>query len=255
MYGDSIKQLNAMVGCKFDCIYCTPSFQKQMKRQKHNCMKCYNYEVHEHLERLNGYLPKTKGDEFIWLCSSSDISFAKHKWWQDIDETICNNPDKTFFIQTKDPETFWQEREGWIGPKNLIIGTTLETNRDDIYMKYNISKAPKPHWRSEAFMYNYWERKSITIEPILQFDLNRFLKMITEIVRDGEGFVQRIYIGYDTKNCKLPEPPLHKTMKLIKKLRESLPNCKIKTKLLRLAHYEDPKSSIEKWTEGVQDEF
>jgi hypothetical protein len=73
MYGDSIKQWNAIVGCNFDCIYCEQSFKRQMKRQKQNCMDCYNYIPHFHENYLNQPLPKTRNDEFIWSCSSSDI--------------------------------------------------------------------------------------------------------------------------------------------------------------------------------------
>lgn len=42
MYADA-KTWSPFKGCKFDCIYCVPSFQKQAKRQMHNCMDCYNY--------------------------------------------------------------------------------------------------------------------------------------------------------------------------------------------------------------------
>lgn len=46
MYILSAKQWNPFVGCKFDCLYCRTSFQRQAKRQKHNCIDCYNYKPH-----------------------------------------------------------------------------------------------------------------------------------------------------------------------------------------------------------------
>ena len=33
MYSDSVFQWNCFVGCYFNCSYCIPSFQRQMKRQ------------------------------------------------------------------------------------------------------------------------------------------------------------------------------------------------------------------------------
>ncbi len=37
------KTWNPFKGCQFDCTYCVPSFQRQAKRQLHNCQKCYGY--------------------------------------------------------------------------------------------------------------------------------------------------------------------------------------------------------------------
>ena len=44
---------------------------------------------------------------------------------------------------------------------------------------------------------------------------------------------ERVYIGYDTKNSKLPEPSLQKTTHLIEALEQL--GIKVKTKLLREA--------------------
>jgi hypothetical protein len=48
----STKTWNPFKGCKFDCKYSVSSFQAQAKRQKDNCRRCYEYELHEHPKRL-----------------------------------------------------------------------------------------------------------------------------------------------------------------------------------------------------------
>ena len=47
MYAQA-KTWNPFKGCEFDCIYCTPSFQRQSKRQKNLCGDCYAYSPHCH---------------------------------------------------------------------------------------------------------------------------------------------------------------------------------------------------------------
>lgn len=203
MYEDAIYRWNIMVGCYYQCSYCKPSFQRQMKRQKHNCMNCYNYIPHFHPERLNNKLPKTKGDEFIWCCSSSDISFARKHWITAVLEKVRTYPNRTFFFQSKNPAIF----NLYQFPDNVILGTTLETNRD-----YIVSKAPLPRQRALEFSMVDHPRKFITIEPIMQFDLYPFVLMIKGV------HPERVYIGYDTKNCGLLEPRLAQTKALIQLL-------------------------------------
>jgi len=57
-----------------------------------------------------------------------------------------------------------------------------------------------------------WDKKFISIEPILDFDLDIFVDWIKDI----KPFM--VYVGYDNYNNKLPEPPLRKTEELIKTL-------------------------------------
>ena len=42
MYAET-KTWNPFKGCRFECMYCGPSFRKQSKRQKQICDKCYRY--------------------------------------------------------------------------------------------------------------------------------------------------------------------------------------------------------------------
>ena len=213
MYGDSKKQWNVAVGCYFDCTYCKKSFQAQMKRQKplidkngnkRGCQQCYDFMPHFHESRLNDSLPRTKGDEFIWVCSSGDISCFPNAWMWKILTRIREQPLKTFFFQSKRPKTF----ERFNFPENVILGTTIESNR--YYPR--VSKAPRPDIRADDFLNLRHPRKFITIEPIMDFDLWTLVNWMTIIEPE------RIYIGYDTRNSGLVEPSIKKTKKLIEEL-------------------------------------
>jgi len=223
MYEDSVLQWNVFVGCRFDCIYCERSFKLQMKRQKNNCSICYNYEPHFHPERLNRSLPRTSGDQFIWACSSGDIAFAKPEWIQKILGVIKRYPDRTFLLQTKNPIVFKQYEPF---PPNIVLDTTIETIRDDIYTFYKISKAPLPSKRFEDFLAVTHPRKFVTIEPVLEFDLDKMVDWIKQIKPE------RVYLGYDSKNCELPEPERQKVLELERQLKAF---TKVKRKLFRKA--------------------
>lgn len=231
MYKDAITW-NVFVGCNFECSYCIKSFQAQMKRQKpvidkngrkRGCQLCYEYEPHFHPERLTQKLPSTTGDQFIWVGSSGDISFARRDWMLGILNRIENEPDKTFFFQTKNPKWYYN----YEFPQNVMLGITLETNRNFEYEKH--SKAPKPTLRSNYFIDLQYPRKVITIEPIMDFDFFPLMDICMAINPE------RVYIGYDSRRTYLPEPDLDKTEMLIDELRLNLPNCKVKEKILRPA--------------------
>ena len=231
MYKDA-RIWNVVVGCYFDCKYCKASFQAQMKRQmpmidkngkKRGCQDCYDYIPHFHEERLTDEyikkLPLTHGDEFIWCCSSSDIYFAKKEWIEKILERVRELKNRTFFFQSKAPEVF----KKYDFPSNVILGITLETNRD----YPNISKAPAPDKRYNDFLNLDHPRKAVTIEPIMEFDLFPMVMMIKNISPE------RVYIGYDSRKSNLNEPSLTKTNRLMNTIKIHLPDCKIKTKLIR----------------------
>lgn len=233
MYGDSIKQWNPFVGCEFNCIYCKKSFQAQMKRQLHNCRSCYDYIAHFHEDRLKNYLPRTEPalHQFIFTCSSSDVSFCKPEWFLLILERIRSLPDRKFLIQSKDP-SYFKQFQGEI-PENCHLGITLETNRDIGYEK--ISKAPLPSKRFKDFLYLDFLSKFVTIEPILEFDLDDFVFILKMLAPE------RVYIGYDTKKTKLQEPSLEKTMELVDQLKKF---TIVKLKLIREACFSSIQSKL-----------
>lgn len=176
MYAD-VKTWNPFKGCKFDCEYCKPSFQLQAKRQKNRCTMCYNFEPHTHPDRLD----KIPSADTIFVCGNGDISFCDPKFTIEIIESIkkdnLKKRRKTFFLQSKRPTYFQQFLDKL--PDNVKLITTLETNRDIGYK--TISKAPVPSIRYKQFLELNYPHKILTVEPIMDFDLKEFVKMIIDL--------------------------------------------------------------------------
>lgn len=217
MYSASVKQWNPFVGCKFDCSYCVSSFKRQAKRQKKRCMRCYRYEPHNHEKRLKNYLPKTKNGEFIFTCASGDVSFCSTSFLKKIIKRIKEQPNKTFLLQSKNPKTFNRVDI----PANVILGTTLETNRDELYK--GVSKAPKPSQRQADLAKVNHDKKMITIEPVIDFDLDvmvRWVKEINPVV---------VWLGYDSGKNNLSEPSIEKFNRFHKALEKAGFNVILKT--------------------------
>jgi DNA repair photolyase len=232
MYADRKGSLSVFVGCKFDCRYCEFTFKRQMRRQVKNCPTCAEYIPHWHPERLKNYIPPTFGEEFVWIAPNSDIAFSNPQLceflWQQTFSVVNKHRETQFFLQTKDPSIFPKLPHPY--PANLMLGITLETNDIDCYR--GVSKAPDPLQRYWVIRGNQFPTGNqipidvITIEPIIDFDLEIFAGMIQDINP------KRVYVGYDSHHSGLMEPPLDKTLKLIEKLEDF---TKVKPKLLREA--------------------
>jgi hypothetical protein len=92
---------------------------------------------------------------------------------------------------------------------NIMLGVTIESNR-----AYAVSKAPPVTTRARAMTELSFKRKFVSVEPILDFDIDAFADMI-------EGIAPEIVaVGYDNWNNCLPEPPLSKTLQFIDRLNE-----------------------------------
>jgi len=236
MYKQNRKSLNWFVGCRHDCVYCERSFQAQMKRQLHNCRKCYDFVPHAHLERLQKAPPKTEQGEFIFFPSSGDPAFASKEQWKKAISFVEKYSDRTFLIQSKDPQCF----ASFKFPNNVILGTTIETDKirfyhsPSQYFSYgSISNAVLPSLRFEDMLALKHKRKFVTIEPVLLFTFENWeIHLVDWMKIINPEFV---YIGYDNHNCKLPEPALSDTMALIKQL-EAFTEVRVKT--LRKAWWE-----------------
>jgi len=212
------KTANYFIGCEFRCKYCTPSFQAQMKRQKHRCMNCYNYTPHEHPERL-GKIPNS---EIVFVCGDGDISFSSIEYTKKIIETVKtkSKPTQTIYFQSKNPAYF----ENFEFPPNVILLTTLETDDDEIYAE--ISQAPLPTDRADDFRKLKYPRKILTLEPLIKYHKERFIEIIKGIQPEA------VWIGYNSRPnyVTLPEPSLAETMELITELRKF---TVVKEKLIR----------------------
>lgn len=207
MYPLSVKQWNPWVGCGFRCGFCESSFQAQLKRWgKNNCSKCYAYEPHAHPERLTQQLPRTGSMQFIFTVANGDVSSCPTSYLNQIIDRIFAERDKTFLVQSKNPATF--NRVEW--PRNVILGTTIETNRDNLYK--GISKAPSPSERFNDFLAVEHPFKMVTHEPVVDCDVDVMVQWDTMINPC------MIWLGYDSKQNYLPEPELSRVQTLHWKL-------------------------------------
>lgn len=159
---------------------------------------------------------------FIENCNDLFAEEVPHNFIMEILDHCWNYPDNTYVFQTKNPARYgkyWDE----LIVMNVILGATIETNRD----MRGISLAPKPINRVLPLIF-LPAKKFITIEPILDFDVDILSKWIAGTSPD---FVN---IGADSKGHGLPEPPMWKVEALIKSLKESGIEIREKHNLERL---------------------
>lgn len=204
---DGVETWNPCRGCKFGCTYCGPSFKKLAKMVKGPCDDCRSFEPHCHPERL---LKVPKGGDMLFVCSSGDISFCPPDFFRRIMDAVADD-ERTVLLQSKDPSYFKQFLNEL--PLNVMLGTTLETNRDEGYGE--ISSAPVPSVRWRDFMDLHCPRKAVTVEPIMDFDLCVFTGIIIDIAPEI------VWVGYNSTPhaAPLPEPSEAKIALFIRGLR------------------------------------
>jgi len=169
----------------------------------HDCEYCYMKIFPQKPIRLDdGELRDNLGrDNIIFVGSSTDM-FAEDVPNEWIDKVLakCKLFDNTYLFQTKNPKRFSDFDGNY--PAKSIFGTTIETNREN-----NLAKAPS---RAERVQYIKDRGKSmVTIEPIMDFDLEPFVTILKEVQPDW------VNIGADSKNHNLPEPTREKVDALI----------------------------------------
>ncbi len=158
----------------------------------------------------------------LFVCSSADICFCDPWFFDDIVDAIRGD-ERTVLLQTKDPAYFRQYTDEL--PSNVLLGITLETNRDEGY--HEISKAPPPLERWTQFYRLGWPRKAVTIEPVMNFDLSIFSERIIDLRPEV------VWIGYNSTRyaAPIPEPPAWKVNALIYELRGA--EIEVRTKEMR----------------------
>ena len=174
-------------------------------------MDCYNYVPHYHLKRLKTVPP----EEGILVCGDADISFCKPEFTGQIIESIKKHsrrrPYKTYYFQSKRPECFQPFLSQF--PGNVVLATTLETNRDEGYEA--ISKAPVPSKRYEQFKKLDYDRKVVSIEPMMDFDTEIFFSWMQAIKPE------HIWLGFNThpNKVQIPEPSESKVLEFMRMLK------------------------------------
>jgi hypothetical protein len=166
------------------------------------------YEPHAHPERLD----RMRSDRVLFVVDAGDISFCDRAFADKIIGVMREDKkrDRVFLLQSKNPAYFANLLSGL--PRNVVLMTTLETNRNVGYSE--VSKAPLPSHRFQDFLQLAWPRKALVMEPILDFDLGVILEWATKLEPEA------IFIGFESKRkCILPEPSHLKVLDLHKELR------------------------------------
>jgi hypothetical protein len=216
MYPDT-KTYNPFLGCHFDCVYCESSFKKVLKwiARRSKCQDCFNYTPHEHPERLKtSSIPSAK---IVFVFGQGDITFCRPEYVRRTFSVIRKHKPrvpKAYYFQSKNPKCL----EQYIGeyPRNSILVTTLETNRDEVYG--TVSKAPVPSVRFRDFYELDFPRKVVTIEPVMDFDYEELLKWMI-MLRD-QGSLKYVWFGYNSnpEAVSLPEPSEEKAQRFVDSL-------------------------------------
>jgi DNA repair photolyase len=202
---------NPISGCLYNCNYC---WAKNLALTKLKTSKRYS----------NGFKPSLNDSEFkvkfgkgdlIFVADMGDMfaDFTPEKWIKQVLDHIRQFPEADFLFMTKNPKRYLELLP--FVPDNAILGATIETNIDSIISQDKVSNAPLPSERVKAMKALDWKRKIVSVEPILQFDLEIFSKWIEDI----DPFI--VYVGYDNYSHRLREPTLKQTSDLLNKLSDN----------------------------------
>ena len=204
--------LNKSTGNMYDFI--THTWNTIKGECPHGCSYCYmkrwGKQPPLHFDEKELKTDLGKGN-FIFVGSSCDM-FAEsisHEWIIKTLEYCTQYPENKYFLQTKNPDRLYYFSDEL--KSNVSICTTLETNRA---YEGIMNNSPAIIDRVLNFAKIPAERKYITIEPIMDFDLPEFITMIKHC-----NPVQ-VNIGADSspKRNRLPEPPKEKILELITEL-------------------------------------
>lgn len=221
MFKSITRTWNPFVGCSFEC-YNGGCWARKLALEKLNHLPRYS----------DGFKPKFieeelkkrfSPDEFVFVSSMGDISFATTSEVLLILNRISQFPLTNFLIQSKNPRKYWAWNVTF--PLNVYLATTIETNRD-----YHITKAPIPFERF-SYLQNYPHTpKFLSIEPIQDFDLEILVNWMKEINPEI------IEVGADNYHNHLSEPEWPKVEELLGKLRDFCPKVIEKQGLERLRY-------------------
>jgi len=197
MYSFITHTFNTIKGiCPHGCTYC---YMKRWGKQK---------PIHFDEKELNTDLGLGRT---IFMGSSCDMFAEKIPWEWTLNTLLyCQKyNDNTYLFQSKNPKKF--DLINALNLNNYKLCTTIETNR---HYPEIMQKSPKPIDRA-VDLSRFSGDKYITIEPIIDFDLNEMVGII-KLCHPNQ-----VNIGFNTSfKVKLPEPSEQKTIELIKELRK-----------------------------------
>jgi DNA repair photolyase len=199
--------VNPVAGaCPFECSYCWAR----------SLIKRHGWEKYSGPARLDEKAMRKIPDRgFVFVQDMSDISILGLEDADRLVSALAENVEATYLLLTKNPQWYvFLSQHGVEFPKNVVLGATIETNRDTSAW----SKAPYPYDRFNALNWInsnlVGARTFISVEPIMEFDRDELLPVLS-LLRPSDG----VAVGYDNYGNGLPEPSLANTMDLIASLR------------------------------------
>jgi len=181
--------------CPHDCSYC------YMKRW--GTLKQARFDEKELKTDLG------KGN-FIFVGSSCDL-FAESfpNQWRTLTLEHCEEYENKYLFQSKNPEIMVMELDCY--NFDHVICTTIETNR---WYPDVMGKTPRPEDRAYWMSAISHAPKYVTIEPIMDFDL----EPLVELIKRCDPV--QVNIGADSGRNNLPEPTQMQIIQLVDRLSE-----------------------------------
>lgn len=202
MFDNITKTWNPVVGCLHNCTYC---WARRLAETKLKDVERYR----------DGFKPKLVEKElskrfyrqYVFVSDMGDLfgEWVPEEWITRVIDAIKESPSSNFLFLTKNPGKYLKYVK--LYPENLVLGATIETNRN-----YPVSEAPTPAERYKAIMELPYTNKLVSIEPIMDFDLETLVQWIRDIKP------RQVHVGYDNYSKHLPEPSLSKTKQLMDQL-------------------------------------
>lgn len=144
--------------------------------------------------------PEKWGESFnggtVFIGSMGDLAWQPREVMQKTVNLIKRNPGTRFLLCTKNPEIYLGRE--W--PGNVLLGSTIETNRDEGYSRF--SNAPVPSRRLSAMKRLTHPYLHVSMEPVMKFDPDEMVPHLEEI---GPEVVS---VGYGNYGTPVPEPEL-----------------------------------------------
>lgn len=219
--GKRMRTWNPISGCLHSCTYC---WARKLAETRLKGSPRYKdgFQPTFHAEDLK---KKFKPGEFVFVTDMGDA----WGWWtprdqlEQVIEVERKFPETRFLNQTKSPMSFHRFQF----PGNTVLGTTIETNRyfPQFYVGQGVG-APSDRMGWMASLAH--PHKFVSIEPIMDFDLEEFVRWI------GHIRPEIVEVGADNYGHHLPEPDGMKVVSLLNALREFVPQVIMKDGLERL---------------------
>ena len=207
MFKTVTRTWNVFKGCRFECTYC-------------NARKMAETRLKNSPRYRDGFIPRLvmeelgrrfRPGEFIFVGYMGDISFGtRDEVGFILAQTVEFFSETSFLFCSKNPAVYFSWELTY--PGNLYLGTTIETNRD-----YGLSKAPPPFERFRAMTGLRHTKKFVSIEPVMDFDLDILVGWMRQIKPDI------VEIGADNYHNHLSAPAWEKVEALLESLRKFVP--------------------------------